>query len=109
MSSEDYQVVSKAALFLNSLREITGKEKGSHKNKKDIPLVNNYPFLIEDLCGRVEAAQKKLEQAERERERDDPSHSPTTPNSRRPANDSLINKLEAEKGQLQTKIEELGQ
>ncbi|CAG8825647.1 28503_t:CDS:2, partial [Racocetra persica] len=37
MSSEDYQIVGKVALFLSSGNEIVGEKKGSHKNKKDIP------------------------------------------------------------------------
>ncbi|CAG8559471.1 9407_t:CDS:2 [Cetraspora pellucida] len=40
---------------------------------------------------------------------DEPNHSPTIPDSRRPANNKIINKLETEKNQLQSKIEELEQ
>jgi hypothetical protein len=74
MDEEDYSIViNKAAIFWEMAQEIMGVEKGGHKGKKNIQIVNEYPFLIEDFCGRAEAVEKKLEEAERERERDNPT------------------------------------
>ncbi|CAI2183113.1 5285_t:CDS:2 [Funneliformis geosporum] len=52
MSNEDYSLIDTTAHFYEEVKKLVGEEKGSHKKKKEIPLVNEYPFLIEDLCGR---------------------------------------------------------
>ena len=70
MSDDDYMLINKTARLYEFMRDKAGEKKGQHKESKHFLIVNNYPFIVEDLCGRVEAAQKKLEEAERERERE---------------------------------------
>jgi len=77
MNDDDYMLINKTTRLWEFIRDKVGEKKGDQKKKKNIPIVNNYPFIVEDLCGRVEAAQKKLEEAERERETTQPfSHYP---------------------------------
>jgi len=109
MSDDDYMLINKTARLYEFMRDKAGEKKGQHKESKHFLIVNNYPFIVEDLCGRVEAAQKKLEEAERERERQ-PNHSPTIPNSHQQENnDKIISGLEEESKQLRAKIKQLEQ
>ncbi|CFW93046.1 protein of unknown function [endosymbiont DhMRE of Dentiscutata heterogama] len=67
LSDEDREFVVEVVFFVNKGKEIIGSNTDE---KAEGEMVEEYFFLVEDLCGRVEAAQKKLEQAERERERE---------------------------------------